>query len=162
MKARLRILSVTLLLGFGIPAWAHHSFSAVFDAKSPIEASGTVTQVDWRNPHAWIYVDVEDDENNVVNWAFELGSPNGLRRSGWTPGGVAGPATRLRLATSSPSAATVQGMDRIGQTLRPLLLLTGPRFRETRAVTTESEIERVYRYQQNTRGGTSRAARTVG
>jgi hypothetical protein len=84
MKARLRILSVTLLLGFGIPAWAHHSFSAVFDAKSPIEASGTVTQVDWRNPHAWIYVDVEDDENNVVNWAFELGSPNGLRRSGWT------------------------------------------------------------------------------
>jgi len=84
MNSRLAVLLVTILLGIGVPAWAHHSFSAVFDAKSPIEASGIVTQVDWRNPHAWIYVDVEDDENNVVNWAFELGSPNGLRRSGWT------------------------------------------------------------------------------
>jgi len=84
MNSRLAVLLVTILLGIGVPAWAHHSFSAVFDAKSPIEASGTVTQVDWRNPHAWIYVDVADDENNVVNWAFELGSPNGLRRSGWT------------------------------------------------------------------------------
>jgi len=84
MNSRLAVLLVTILLGIGVPTWAHHSFSAVFDAKSPIEASGTVTQVDWRNPHAWIYVDVADDENNVVNWAFELGSPNGLRRSGWT------------------------------------------------------------------------------
>ena len=84
MKSRLSVLLVTILVGFGIPAWAHHSFSAVFDADSPIEASGPVTRVDWRNPHAWIYVDVEGDESSVVNWAFEIGSTNGLRRSGWT------------------------------------------------------------------------------
>jgi hypothetical protein len=84
MKSRLLILLVTILVSFGLPAWAHHSFSAVFDAASPIEASGTVTRVDWRNPHAWIYVDVGGDESSVVNWAFEIGSTNGLRRSGWT------------------------------------------------------------------------------
>ena len=84
MKSRLLILLATTLVGYGIPAWAHHSFSAVFDANSPIEASGTVTKVEWQNPHAWIYVDVEDDEGSVVNWAFEIGSPNGLRRRGWS------------------------------------------------------------------------------
>lgn len=84
MKSRRLVILVTMLISFGIPAWAHHSFSAVFDADSPIEASGTVTQVDWRNPHAWIYVDVAGDEGSAINWAFEIGSPNGLRRSGWT------------------------------------------------------------------------------
>jgi hypothetical protein len=84
MKSKLLILLATTLVGFGVPAWAHHSFSAVFDADSPIEASGTVTKVEWRNPHAWIYVDVEGDEGSAVTWAFELGSPNGLRRRGWS------------------------------------------------------------------------------
>ena len=84
MKSRLLILLATTLVSFGIPAWAHHSFSAVFDADSPIEASGTVTKVEWRNPHAWIYIDVKDDEGDVTNWAFEMGSPNGLRRRGWS------------------------------------------------------------------------------
>jgi len=84
MKSRLLVPLVTILIGFGVPAWAHHSFSAVFDADSPIEASGTVTKVDWRNPHAWIYIDVEGEEGSVVNWGLEIGSPNGLRRSGWT------------------------------------------------------------------------------
>jgi hypothetical protein len=84
MKSRLLILLATTLVSFGIPAWAHHSFSAVFDADSPIEASGTVTKVEWQNPHAWIYVDVEGDDSSVINWAFEIGSPNGLRRRGWS------------------------------------------------------------------------------
>jgi hypothetical protein len=84
MRSGLLILLTTTLVSFGIPAWAHHSFSAVFDADSPIEASGTVTKVEWRNPHAWIYVDVEGDESGVTNWAFEMGSPNGLRRRGWS------------------------------------------------------------------------------
>jgi len=84
MKSRLLILLATTLVIYGIPAWAHHSFSAVFDADSPIEASGTVTKVEWQNPHAWIYVDVEGDEGVVVTWAFEIGSPNGLRRRGWS------------------------------------------------------------------------------
>lgn len=63
---------------------AHHSFAAVFDAKSPVEKSGTVTEVEWMNPHAWIYIDVAEEGGDVVNWAFELGSPNGLIRRGWS------------------------------------------------------------------------------
>jgi len=73
-----------MLGSFGIPAWAHHSFSAVFDADSPVEANGTVTKVEWRNPHAWIYIDVEGEDGTIVNWGFEIGSPNGLMRRGWS------------------------------------------------------------------------------
>jgi hypothetical protein len=84
IKLRFTVLLVALAAGTGGPAWSHHSFSAVFDADSPIEASGTVTKIDWRNPHAWIYVDIEGEDGDSVNWAFELGSPNGLRRRGWS------------------------------------------------------------------------------
>ncbi|MDH3419295.1 MAG: DUF6152 family protein [Gammaproteobacteria bacterium] len=62
---------------------AHHSFAAVFDAESPIELTGTVTSVEWMNPHAWFYMDVENDAGEVENWALEMGSPNHLRRRGW-------------------------------------------------------------------------------
>ena len=84
MNVRRLVLLITMLVSFGIPAWAHHSFSAVFDADSPVEANGTVSKVEWRNPHAWIYIDVEGEDSKVVNWAFEIGSPNGLRRRGWS------------------------------------------------------------------------------
>jgi hypothetical protein len=84
MNVRRLLLLITMLVSFAIPAWAHHSFSAVFDADSPVEANGTVTKVEWRNPHAWIYIDVEVEDGTVVNWAFEIGSPNGLRRRGWS------------------------------------------------------------------------------
>ena len=62
---------------------AHHSFAAEFDRDKPIELTGTVTKVEWTNPHARIYVDVEDSDGKVVNWDFELGPPNGLMRQGW-------------------------------------------------------------------------------
>jgi Family of unknown function (DUF6152) len=65
-------------------AFAHHSFSAEFDRDQPVEVTGTVTKVEWLNPHARFYVNVEDEDGNVVNWDFELGSPNGLMRRGWT------------------------------------------------------------------------------
>jgi hypothetical protein len=84
MRADLLILPVTIFLALCIPANAHHSFAAVFDVDSPIEQSGTVTKVEWMNPHAWVYLDVEKDGDDVENWAFELGSPNGLMRRGWT------------------------------------------------------------------------------
>ena len=84
MKAKLLVLPTAILLTIGIPVSAHHSFAAVFDAEVPVEASGTVSEVEWMNPHAWIYVDVEGEGGEVVNWAFELGSPNGLMRRGWT------------------------------------------------------------------------------
>jgi hypothetical protein len=61
---------------------AHHSFAAQFDAEKPVKLIGTVTKVEWRNPHAWFYIDVEEDDN-VTNWGMELASPNLLARQGW-------------------------------------------------------------------------------
>jgi hypothetical protein len=84
MDMKLKVLLVAAFLSLGIPVNAHHSFSAVFDVTSPVEVSGAVTKVEWMNPHAWFYVDVKGEDGNVVNWAFELGSPNGLRRRGWS------------------------------------------------------------------------------
>jgi len=84
VNTTVKVLLVTAFLSAAIAVSAHHSFSAVFDAESPVKVSGTVTKVEWMNPHAWFYVDVEGEDGAVVNWAFELGSPNGLRRRGWS------------------------------------------------------------------------------
>jgi hypothetical protein len=65
-------------------ASAHHSFSAEFDLDKPIRLTGVVTKLEWTNPHAWFYIDVKDDSGKVTNWGWELGSPNGLLRTGWT------------------------------------------------------------------------------
>jgi Family of unknown function (DUF6152) len=66
------------------PVRAHHSFAAEFDATKPVKLTGTVTKIEWTNPHVWFYVDVKDESGKVTNWGFELGSPNGLMRGGWT------------------------------------------------------------------------------
>src|SRR6476660_2179876 len=62
---------------------AHHAFAAEFDVNQPVKVHGTVTKVEFVNPHAWIYVDVKDADGKVVNWHFELGPPNALFRLGW-------------------------------------------------------------------------------
>ena len=64
-------------------ASAHHSFAAEFDRDMPITVTGTVTKVEWMNPHARFYIDAKDDAGKTVNWDFELASPNGLMRRGW-------------------------------------------------------------------------------
>jgi Family of unknown function (DUF6152) len=65
-------------------AIAHHSFSAEFDADKPFIMKGTVTKIEWMNPHTYFYIDVTGPEGKVVNWGMEMGSPNGLMRQGWT------------------------------------------------------------------------------
>jgi hypothetical protein len=77
------VLAIVLGLS-AMPALAHHSFAAEYDNKKPVDLTGTVTKVEWMNPHARFYLDVKDDKGTVTNWEFELGSPNGLMRQGWT------------------------------------------------------------------------------
>jgi len=71
------------LLGASLPAAAHHSFAAIFDSAKPVKVTGTVTRVEWMNPHTWIYLDVKKDDGSAEAWSFELGSPNRLMRYGW-------------------------------------------------------------------------------
>lgn len=64
-------------------ALAHHSFAAEFDADKPTLKRGVVTKVEWTNPHTYFYIEVDGDKG-AEQWAFEMGSPNGLMRRGWT------------------------------------------------------------------------------
>ena len=70
------------LLAAATPTWAHHAFAAEFDAEKPVKLRGTVTKMEWINPHAWIHVDVKDADGKVTNWMIECGSPNTLFRRG--------------------------------------------------------------------------------
>jgi len=72
------------LLGATAPVVAHHAFAAEFDANRPVEHSGTVTKVEWINPHVWIHLDVNKDDGTTETWAFEAGTPNVLFRRGFT------------------------------------------------------------------------------
>jgi Family of unknown function (DUF6152) len=78
------IAAGVLLVATVAPALAHHSFSAEYDSAKKITLKGIVTKVDWMNPHVYFYLDVTDENGNIANWAFEMGPPNGLQRSGWT------------------------------------------------------------------------------
>jgi len=77
------IAGVCLFLA-AVPVWAHHAFDAEFDAKKPVKFRGTVTKMEWINPHAWIHIDVKGDDGKVVNWMIEAAAPNALLRRGWT------------------------------------------------------------------------------
>lgn len=82
MPARTTLIVAALLLGVA-PAAAHHAFTAEFDANRPVRLTGAVTKVEWINPHAWLHMDVEDEEGRVEQWQIELGAPNAMIRRGW-------------------------------------------------------------------------------
>jgi hypothetical protein len=78
-------MAAAVLLASAGRVLAHHSFSAEFDASKPFKMTGSVTKVEWMNPHTFFYIDVTDEKTKkVTNWAMEMGSPNGLMRQGWT------------------------------------------------------------------------------
>lgn len=73
------------ILGISASVLAHHSFAAQYDAGQLVQLRGTVTKVEWMNPHTFFYIDVVDAEGLSTNWAVEGGAPNVLYRRGWKP-----------------------------------------------------------------------------
>ena len=79
------ILMVLVLALMAAPLWAHHAFSAEYDSNKPLNLKGAVTKIEWNNPHVYFYIDVRNEQTGkVVNWAFEMGAPAVIQRSGWT------------------------------------------------------------------------------
>jgi hypothetical protein len=79
----LRVCAAAILLIKAAPLSAHHAFAAEFDIKRPIKLRGTVSRMDWVNPHSWIHLDVKDADGKIVEWMIEGGSPNALLRLGF-------------------------------------------------------------------------------
>ena len=83
MRTKSVFLAGCALALMAIPALAHHSFAAEYESSKPLTLKGTVTKVEWLNPHVWFYIDVKDDSGAVQHWQCEAGPPNMLSRNGW-------------------------------------------------------------------------------
>src|ERR1043166_8747732 len=85
MRKKLSVMIASAaLLAAAVPVRAHHSFAAEFDISKPVKLQGTVTKMEWINPHSWIHIDVKQPDGTVVSWMVEGGSPNILLRRGFT------------------------------------------------------------------------------
>src|SRR5215475_8237520 len=88
MKIRSIIITAALTVAAAAPVFAHHSFAAEFDSNKSTTLTGSVTKLDWINPHARLFIEVKDADGKTVNWEVELGPPAILMRSGWTKNSV--------------------------------------------------------------------------
>lgn len=77
------MVAASVLTWGAAPAVAHHSFAAEFDSAQPVTLTGTITKVEFQNPHIYFYIDVKSADGTVINYAVEGGTPNQLRRQGW-------------------------------------------------------------------------------
>jgi len=82
-KLVLCVTAALVLSGAALPTLGHHSFAAQYDRTKPITLKGTVTKVEWMNPHIYFYIDVKDEAERTANWAVEGGAPSMLYRNGW-------------------------------------------------------------------------------
>ena len=84
MNTKHLMIGAFLVVATAQPLSAHHSFAAEFDASKPVTLKGTVTKLEWTNPHIWVYLDVKDDQGSLQPWQCEGGPPNTLTRNGWS------------------------------------------------------------------------------
>lgn len=82
MRAQQILTAVAVALTLATAARAHHASAAEFDGNKPVRLVGTITKVEWINPHSWIYISVKEPDGSVVEWKVQGGSPNGLLRRG--------------------------------------------------------------------------------
>jgi hypothetical protein len=102
------VLAAAIIFVRAGDAHHHHSFTAEFDITQPVKVAGTISDMKWSNPHAWVYIDVKDGEGKVVTWAFETQAANALYRNGWrredVVPGTAVTAEGYRARNGSPTA----------------------------------------------------------
>lgn len=85
---KLRLVACTLVLAGATSVLGHHSLAAEFDQKKPVKLTGKMTKLDWRNPHAWIFLDAVMPDGKIEKWECELGSPNAMTRAGFSQDSV--------------------------------------------------------------------------